>query len=188
MINKSRNLLWLVPLLLFITSPAWQPPMASFLKPRGSGDIKVEPNQDQQTRVFKMDSLVITMSTMGEVEWVINAKQAFTGKNDKEIKMTGVDAVHFGKNKEKILIKSDRGIYLVNKRHLTLIDNVVVSKPSEKQVMYSNLLHYYDLNKMVISPGKVKITAPDFTITAGRMDYDIASDGYDLSDHVICEF
>jgi LPS export ABC transporter protein LptC len=188
MIKNPRNLLWLMPVLLFVTSPLWKPALTSFLQPRGVYDPSVIRQPTEQQQSFVMDAITITMSSWGRVEWVINAKKAFTAKSDNEIGMIGVDALYTGDEKEQVRIISDRGIYTVDESHLVLIDNVVVDRPVSQQKMYTDLLHYYSDKKMIISPGKVEIRGPDFTIRSGRLEYDLVSKGYDFSNRVICEF
>lgn len=188
MIKNPRNLLWLIPLLLFLTSPLWKPPLEGFLKPRGVYDPGGDGQQVNDRQSFAMDSLTITLSSWGKVEWLVNARQAFTTKNDNEIGMIDVDALYTGDKKEKTRITSNRGIYKIDQGHLVLIDDVVVDKTKTKKKMFTDLLHYYSNDKMVVSPGKVKIQGPDFTIRAGRLDYDLVSNNYDFSNRVICDF
>ena len=69
-------------------------------------------------------------------------------------------------------------------QHLTLIDDVVIIKPLQYEEMYSDLLHYYDTTKMLISPGDVEIKGPKFNLKGGRMDYDVSTGGYDFNDRV----
>ena len=187
MIKNPRNLLWLIPVLLFVTSLLWKPVLNSFLQPRGVYDPSFS-SQPTEQQSFVMDAITITMSSWGRVEWVINAKKAFTVKSDKEIGMIGVDALYTGDEKEQTRIISDRGIYTVDESHLVLIDNVVVDRPVSQQKMYTDLLHYYNEQKMIISPGNVEIRGPDFTISSGRLEYDLVSKGYDFSNRVVCEF
>ncbi|MGW8161766.1 MAG: LPS export ABC transporter periplasmic protein LptC, partial [Desulfobulbales bacterium] len=169
-------------------SPFWKPVLSAFLTPRGGFDTSVfNVTGDKQAQRFIMDSITITMSNWGRVEWVINAKRAFTGKSDKEIGMMDVDAVYTGDDQEKTNITSSRGMYNVNKSHLILIDDVVILKPSSKQEMYTDLLHYYNKKKLVVCPGDVELRGPDFTITAGRLDYDLLKDNYDFSGRVKVE-
>lgn len=188
MIKNPRNLLWFIPLLLFVTSPLWKPPLSAFLQPRGTYDPDGAREPVKQEQSFVMDAVTITMSSWGRVEWVVNARQAFTGKSDKEIGMLDVDALYTGEEKEHTRITSERGLYDLDKSHLVLIDNVVVDKPVSQQQLYTDLLHYYNTEKLIVSPGKVRINGPDFTIRAGRLEYDLVSRGYDFSKRVICEF
>ncbi len=188
MIKNSRNLLWLIPLFLFVTSPLWKPAIISFLRPQGMYDSLVDEEPIEQQQSFVMDALTITMTSWGVVEWVVNAKQAFTTKSDKQIGMIDVDALYTGDKKGHTRITSDRGMYNVNESHLILIDNVVIDKPDSQQQMNTDLLHYYNDEKLIISPGEVEIRGPDFTIKSGRFEYDLVSKGYDFSNRVICDF
>jgi LPS export ABC transporter protein LptC len=110
-------------------------------------------------------------------------------KSDKEIGMIDVDALYTGgEGKEQTRVTSERGMYNVDKSHLVLIDNVVVDKSSSQQQIFTDLLHFYNDKKLIVTPGAVKIKGPDFTISAGSLEYDLVSNNYDFSNRVICEF
>lgn len=187
MMKNPRNLLWLLPLAVIGTSPLWKGSVEKFLKPRGGYDAKVAEAYTRQSQNFVMDDLTITLTTNGRAEWNIKARRAFTGKSDREIGMIDVDALYTGKGKDPVTITSNRGTYLMDERHLILIDNVVVLNPAKKEALYTELLHYYDATKMIISPVDVELQGPEFNIQAGRMDYDLSSDAYDFNDRVIVE-
>lgn len=186
MIRNPRNLLWILPLLLFVISPLWQPHVAAFLAPRGEYNPDLmEPVQTSPVQNFIMDTVAITLTSNGKEEWQIDAERAYTGENDHEIEMDGgVSAMYIGSEKEPTNITSGRGKYFINERHLVLIDDVVITKPVSEQQLFSDLVHYYDATKMVVSPGAVRLQAPGLRLTAGRMDYDLATGGYDFSDRV----
>jgi len=185
MITKPRNLLWIMPLLLFITSPLWQPPVTAFLTPRGGYNPKLAQVVDESPmQNFIMDSVAITMTSNGKEEWQIDAERAFTGENDHEIEMIGVSAMYIGTEKEPINISSRKGQYNINERHLILTDHAVVTKPTKDQQLFSDRLDYYDATKMVVSPGKVDLQAPGLKLTGGRMDYDLSTNGYEFSNRV----
>ena len=185
MIKNPRNLLWILPLCAFATSPLWQPPVAAFLTPRGGYNPKLAQLDEQSpAQNFILDTVSITLTNEGKEEWQIDADRAYTGENDHEIEMEGVSALYIGKEKEPTSITSRKGKYLINTRHLTLIEQVVVSKPTRDQHMYSELIQYDDNTKVVVSPGKVNLRAPNLKLTAGRMDYDMSSDAYEFSDRV----
>ena len=187
MIKNPRNLLWIIPLGLLLSSPLWESYVADFLKPRGGYDATVAEAYTRQSQNFVMDKLTITLSNNGRAEWTVNAERAFTGKTDREIGMIEVDALYTGKGKDPIAITSNRGTYLMDDRHLMLIDNVVLRKLASKEELFTDLLHYYDATKMVTSPVDVVIKGPRFSLRAGRMDYDLSSDGYDFNDRVSME-
>jgi len=185
MIKNPRNLLWLVPLLFFLASPLWQPPLADFLTPRGGYNPKlVQPQEDTPIQNFIMDAVAITMTSSGKEEWQIDAERASTGEREHEIEMEGVSAMYIGAEKEPINIESRQGVYFIDKRHLILTDHVKVSKPTKNQVLLSERLEYDDADKMLVSPGKVTIQAPNMRLNAGRMDYDFSTEGFEFSDRV----
>jgi LPS export ABC transporter protein LptC len=185
--NNPRNLLWMIPLGLVLSSPLWKSYVEDFLKPRGGYDAKVAEAYKRQSQNFVMDNIILTLSTNGQLEWTINAERAFTGKSDREIGMIEVDALYTAKGKEPFTISSNRGTYLMDDRHLILIENVVLRKPESHEELYTDLLHYYDATKMVVSPVEVDIRGPRFSLLAGRMDYDLSSDAYDFNDRVIVD-
>jgi len=188
MLHNPRNLLWLLPLLLFLTSPLWKPELTSFLRPRGGlavPEINLDDSAQQQR--FVMEAIKITMASAGRVEWEITAAQAFTGENDKDIGMVGVDAVYTGTDQEMTRISSARGQYDIGESHLTLMEDVVVDKPLSRQKLLTDLLHYYNNRKVVFCPGKVELLGPDFRIRGGSLRYDLVSRGYDFGDRVRVE-
>ncbi|HEB50553.1 MAG TPA: LPS export ABC transporter periplasmic protein LptC [Desulfobulbus sp.] len=188
MMKNPRNLLWLIPVLLFVSGPLWKPALVSFLTPRGDFEASLPGSGEGESQNFIMDSITITLNSEGRKEWIIKAARAFTGRTDRELGMIGVDALYVGKDpKQPIRISSNRGTYYLDERHLILIDSVVVRKPATHEVLYTDLLHYYDQTKMVISPVDVEIVGKGFTIRAGRMDYDLSTDGYDFSNGVIVD-
>ena len=183
--HSPRNLLWLLPLVFFVTTPLWLPPLSRFLAPRGgydprfSGQVSTTPIQN-----FTMDSVSITLTSKGKEEWQIDAKQAYTGERDNEIEMVAVNAMYIGTEREPTTVGSERGRYLVEARELILMDKVRISKPRQREELRTELLHYYDNTKMAHSPGPVEIITEDFHLNAGSMDYDLSTDGYDFGERV----
>ncbi|MCI5138464.1 MAG: LPS export ABC transporter periplasmic protein LptC [Candidatus Electrothrix sp. AR1] len=184
MIGNYRNLLWLIPVGIIAASPLWKGYAAQFLKPRGGYDEVAERAYQEQSQDFVMDDVIITFTNEGVHTWTIKAQQAQTGETDREIYMIDVDALYNKKGESPISITSKNGKYHMDDQHLTLIDDVVIIKPLQYEEMYSDLLHYYDTTKMLISPGDVEIKGPKFNLKGGRMDYDVSTGGYDFNDRV----
>jgi len=185
MITNPRNLLWMLPLLLFVSSPLWVPPLSDFLTPRGGYNPKLaQPQEETPTQNFIMDAVAITMTSGGKEEWQIDAARAYTSEREHEIEMEEVSAMYIGSEKEPINIESRKGSYLIDKRHLVLTDHVKVTKPLKNQVLLSDRLEYDDADKVLVSPGKVFIQAPNMKLNAGRMDYDFSTEGFEFSNRV----
>ena len=186
MIRNPRNLLWMLPLLLFAVSPLWMPPVSAFLTPRGGYTSKTTQSKDESSPMqnFVMEQVAITMTSKGMEEWQIDAERAFTGEREHEIEMEEVSAMYIGTRKEPINIESRKGSYRVDTRQLILSDHVKVVKPMQNQVMLSERLEYDDATKKLVSPGKVFIQAPDMRLDAGHMDYNFKTEGFDFTNRV----
>ena len=97
-----------MPLLLFVTSPLWQPAVAAFLAPRGDFSQNQALGGDTPSQQFVMDSVDIVLTSNGKEEWRINSEQARTGANDREIFMEVVEARYIGKDRPP---KKGNGLY-----------------------------------------------------------------------------
>ncbi|XOF34440.1 MAG: LPS export ABC transporter periplasmic protein LptC [Candidatus Electrothrix sp. YB6] len=184
MIGSYRNLLWILPLGVLASSPLWKEYAENFLKPRGGYDETAEKAYQEQPQDFVMDDVKIIFTSEGLRTWTIKADQARTGETDREIDMIDVDALYHKQGASPLTITSRSGKYHMDDHQLTLTEDVVIIKPLQHEELYSDLLHYYDTSKMLISPGDVEIHGPKFDLQAGRMDYDIAIGGYNFSRRV----
>jgi len=184
-LKNPRNLLWLLPLLLLLTSPFWHPLLGAFLTPRGGYNSKLShPQEESASENFVMEKVTMTLASQGVEEWQITAKRAFTGEVDQQIDMQGVNAKYVGAKREPIDIESREGSYRMDTRYLVLRDDVRITKPTVEQVLLSERLEYDDAKKTLISPGKVYIQAPNMKIDAGHMNYDFNSGDFDFTDRV----
>lgn len=179
-----RNLLWLIPLGLILTSPLWQGPAKAFLKPRGGYDATAQQAYTQKEQRFVMKDVVLTFYSKGELTWTVKAKEARTGATDREIDMATVHAVYSKKGDDPLTVTSTLGSYHLEDKHLTLIKDVVLVKPVQQEELRTDLLHYYDKSKMLVSPADVQIQSPAFDVQGGKMDYDVSTKAYDFGGRV----
>jgi LPS export ABC transporter protein LptC len=182
--GSLRNLLWIIPLGLIASKPLWQQPVVEFLKPRGGYDAAAAQAYTQESQDFVMEDVVLTFNNKGELTWTVKAEQARTGKTDREIEMTAVHAVYNKKGDDPITVTSRTGRYQMDEKHLTLTKDVVLVKPVQQEELHTELLHYDDLTKKLVSPEKVKINGPNFDLQGGKMDYDVTNKGYDFGGRV----
>ena len=184
-IASPRNLLWFLPLAAIVSAPLWLDPVSQFLAPRGGYDPRFAGRvSSSPTQNFTLDAVSITMTTKGVEEWQIDAQQAFTTEKDNEIELVGVNAMYIGREKPPTNITSKKGRYLVADRELVLMEDVRIKKPTSRQQLRTEILHYYDATKMAHSPVNVEIVPDDFRLNAGTMDYDLSTDGYDFGGRV----
>ncbi len=190
--KNPRNLLWLIPLIVWLTNPLWKPSLTTFLEPRGDFNVSLSMAAGKDEQHFIMEEITITTTGQGRREWEITAKQAHTGDTDRQIELTTVHAFYKGKGEgrdkdEPVIIISDSGSYFIDKTHLILRDNVFLQKTMTGEELRTDLLHYYGAEKMLVSPTPVAITGPGFSLQAGRMDYDLVTGGYEFGERVKIE-
>lgn len=183
---SRRNLLWLIPLLLFMTFPLWRIPVAAFLAPRGGYDPALA-GRKLDSHNFSMENVHLTESDQGQTTLQIDAKRASTGKDSSEIVMEEVDAVLSGlESDKKTFITSRKALLDREASHLTLIDDVVVMRPMDSFELYTDLLFYDGRSHIARSPGKTLIIGKDIEIRGTTLIYNTLNESYDLGGRVRC--
>lgn len=178
MINLNRrNLVWLIPALIIITFPAWHLPIASFLAPRGVDEENGQSGLDRQ-HDFVMQKVFIVQNQAGSKTAEIRARQAYTSDAPDEFVLVDINSDLFNDEGERVNIKADSGIYNTKTRLLILNKNVVVNRVSENQWLYSDLLHYYDKERIIDSPVPTRLMAERAEITGSSLRYDILTGQY----------
>lgn len=181
----NRNILWLTPLLLILTYPLWSIPVGHFLTPRGGFDPEVKKGPSKEHN-FNMEYVKITQNQEGKDTALISAEKARTGETPNIFLMEQVIADIYDQDGSITKITADSGKYDNRSQLLTLTDNVVVNRTSDKQFLYSDLLHYNSKDRTVHSPGATRLLAEKASIDGGSLHYDISSQTYEIADGVRC--
>jgi len=183
-INR-RSLVWLIPAVMILTFPVWRIPVASFLAPRGTEQSKITtPAEDEHD--FVMKTVHIVQNQAGKKTAEIRASQAFTSDKPNEFVLGNVDADMFDEQGDIINIKAKTGLYNTETRHLVLSKNVVVNRVSENQRLYSELLHYYENERLIDSPGATRMMSDNADIKGSSLTYDVVSGQYRIGGRVYC--
>lgn len=186
MLNLNRrSLVWLIPALMILTFPIWRIPVASFLAPRGIEDTKITTKSEDE-HDFVMKTVRIEQNKAGAKTAEIRASQAFTSDKPDEFVLGDVDADMFDEQGNIVNIRAKTGLYNTETRHLILSKNVVVTRVSENQKLYSNLLHYYDNERLIDSPGDTRMVAEKADIKGSSLTYDIVTGQYLIGGRVYC--
>jgi len=179
----SRNLIWIIPFLLFLSFPLLRIPTASFLTPRGGYDSSLEDRQ-LDAHNFVMDGVYITQSEDGKTNLEISADRAYTGATPEEFRLEEVDAVITGKDGEQTFITARQGILYKATSILTLKREVVIMKPKDKFELYTELLIYNEKTHIANSPGKTQILGEKIEVTGHTLVYNNLTSAYDLGGRV----
>jgi len=182
MLNR-RNILWLIPLFLLISFPAWRLPLTSFLQPRGSYDPG-SGEQHQDTHNFVMDKVIIMQNQAGKTTAEIRADRALTSDKPNEFILITVDADLYDEDNDQVKVRAEKGIYNTETRQLTLEGSVHVDRIATRQQLFSELLYYYDKNRTIKSPGATRLLGKQIEIKGSSLDYDIISGQYQIGGRV----
>lgn len=182
---KRRNLIWLIPLVFIITFPVWRIPAARFLAPRSQSDYSTAKTAgDRQD--FTMEKVKILQSKSGRVTAEIRAQKAFTTAKPDEYILGTVEATLLNDRGESTFVTADSGIFDGASQKLTLKDNVVITRSSGNQQLFTELLYYEDSRRLVNCPGKTRLIGKDIEITGTGLDYDVEKGVYQLGGRVLC--
>ncbi len=181
-----RNLIWVIPFLLFVSFPLWRIPVSTFLAPRGGYDSALA-NRKLDNHNFTMDKVQITQSNDGKVSLEIVADRVYTGNSPDEIKMTAVDAIITSASDEQTFVTARKATLDKIKTILTLIDEVVLMKPKDKFELYSELVIYDKNSNILHSPGKTQVLGEKVDLTGKNLVFNTVTEAYDLGGRVRCK-
>jgi len=180
-----RNTIWLIPLSIIITFPLWSIPVGKFLTPPGDF-TPTQKDQKPDTHNFNMDTVKILHNQKGKKTAFIRARSAHTGEDPNILILEIVNADLFDEEGNITNIVAKTGKYSTTTKILTLIDDVVVNKTQDKQLLYTDLLIYDSELRTVNSPGKTRLEGDKVEINGGSLHYDIQSRTYVIDKRVHC--
>lgn len=181
-----RNLIWIIPLCLFVTFPLWRIPVTKFLTPRGGYDPSLA-QRKLDSHNFNMTNVHITQSEFGKTTLEIVAVRAYTGSNESEFKMENVDAIITGASGEQTYVTARKGILDKEAALLTLIDEVVVMNPAEQIELYTDLLIYNDKSHIAKSPGKTQVIGEKIEVRGKNLIFNTLTKTYQIDGRVHCK-
>lgn len=168
MMSGSRNLLWLLPLFLLLTSPLWWPVTAGFLTPRSSELPALTGGSSSQQSSFRLEQLEFLQHSQGNEEIRLKAAQASTSATEAPIILEEIDTIINDKAGKVLLLRGDKGVYDSRQQILTLTDSVKVTT-AEGYILTAQSLRYLNRHKLLESDQPVRLTGPDMEILAGTL-------------------
>ena len=186
MMTGYRNILWLLPLTLLFSWPVWSGSAIKFLTPRGgliSNLAAPPPVTGKEGAGFSMEGVLFSQLKNGELDWQIQAKHLYSGKDQDTMQMETVEAQVFKNGQRRFVITGQEGEYDNKKKILTLHKGVKVQ--AEKGFLVrSDSLSYDDLTRRITTTMPVQVTDKGIDIHGKGMDYDMRKDSYDLGGRV----
>lgn len=177
MITSFKNILWLLPLLLFVSWPLWGSLLTTFLTV--SDDFKL-PATAANTRIntFAMDDIVFTQHNKGVQELQITVQNLHTSNDENRLHMKQVKVTAYSNQQQTLHITSISGLYDTIEQVVTLTDNVqVVTRQGYK--IFSQRLYFFDKQNKVTTTDHVQIIiGTNIEIRGTGMMYDMTTGAY----------
>ncbi len=178
MMTGTRNILWLLPLLLLVTWPLWGGVVEDFLTPRQDSN-GTEQSALPAPKNFSMDGVVFHQDKQGVRDWRINTRRLYTEGGETRLKMEQVDAAVFREHQPRFHIVSNSGLYDSKLQLLTLLDNVTVENGDGYEI-HTEALQYDDKNRQIKTEAPVQIDGKQIEITGVGLRYDMDSGAYEI--------
>jgi LPS export ABC transporter protein LptC len=185
MLSGPRNLLWIIPLTLLVTSPVWKPGVEEFLSPHGH--LKVKTGEPVQDNSFILTDVQLSRYENGQADLVLSAARVQSGRRGKDsFHLQNVDATLYAKGRERAHITGGEGFYDDDKQILTLVENAAVVAKN-KYELRADALRYLIPYKTVKTAAGIFFKSKDTTVRGTGMSYNLESGAYRVGGRVVCD-
>lgn len=180
-----RNLLWILPLAMLVSAPAWKGPLGRFLAPRGGLDLAASALAG---RTFRMEGVVFSQMNRDQVEWRLEAGEMASGDNENDLRFTDIRALLYGEapageEAGATVITSPRGRYDTETEILDLLDNVVVQAEGGYE-LHADSAAFAARRNQVTAKGGVRLSGGNFKASGRQFRFDLASRNMELEGQV----
>lgn len=110
----------------------------------------------------------------GIKEWSLNASSANYFEEQKKVKFKNFEVTFFLDNREKIILKADRGILNTGSNDIEVEGNVTVTHKS--YYLLTDKMFYDNKKRIIFSKTRVNITGKSFKLEANSMLHDLKTD------------
>jgi len=182
MMAGSRNLLWIIPLVLLLGWPLYGPPLARFLAPRG--DFGRDGQVGEATKRFVMEDVFYIQEKGGKMDWRIRANRLATDRANSDLmEMAAVKGTFFRNNAENMQVGAAFGLYDSKNEVLTLRNNVELLTAGGYTIR-SEQLAYHEKEKRITGTAPVRMTGKSLDIRGNGLDYNMETKAYKVGGRV----
>ena len=185
MISGTRNLLWIIPLFLLLTSPVWKGQFARFLMPGGDRRIEAASATTTRDRSVSLSEVTLSRFDNGLLEMLLTAERVQSERSGMNLLyLEGVDLLLFGQGEKKAHITGGEGSYDTTHNIITMVEDVAV-KTSDNLELSTDALRYLITYKTMKTASEIFFTSRRATVRGTGMMYDFESGEYRVGGRVI---
>ena len=179
----SRNLLWLLPLILLATSPLWWPSLSAFLQPRGDFTTPLD-SRLHQNKSFSMQAVRLIQNKGNRKDMVLNASEVMTTPEDQNrMEMKDITATLFDDKNRPINIVSGEAEYDIKRQELLLQNDVVLTSPDGYELK-TQVLRYFTKEREVKTAEAVSLAGSNLDLKGKGMFLDLDSNAFRIGGRV----
>lgn len=187
MISGTRNFLWILPLLLLVTSPIWKPLAVGFLSPH-SLSLQVQESASSTNEHIQLRGVRLTRSENGQPEMFLRAEEVKSGTGGMdEFYFKNIAVTLLEQGKTNIEIAGGEGHYDAIKEIVTVVDDVSVLVRDEYE-LYADALRYLAPYKTLKTASDIFFKSKDVSVRGTSMSYNMSTGNYRVGSRVICDF
>lgn len=182
MISGPRNLLWLIPLALLLTSPLWKGPFVRLLMPHGEESAPVTTPRE---RTVALTGVELNRYENGKQEMLLAAERVESGRDGLNLlSLAGVDLRLFVEGEPRAHITCGEGSFDTVRRLITLVEDVTVTTSDELELR-TDALRYFLNKKTMKTATPVLFQSPRVTLRGIGMMYHFGSGDYRVGGRVV---
>ncbi len=186
--NFSRNKVWVLPLLVLVAYPLWQPTVARFLAPRDSTVVFSQKTANGDGRNLHLYGITMSQSSGDKLEMVLKADSVATGDSSgTEYFFKNIDCQLYDDQGLPTQVKGGEALLATDKNIITIIEDVVVVSSDGKSEIKTDALRYFTQYKVAKTATPVLIKTEGADISGNSMMYNVRTGAFRVGGGVVFE-
>jgi LPS export ABC transporter protein LptC len=169
---STRSQLLGLPVLFFLLTPLWLPPLSSFLTPPAL-EKATEKTAAARANGFLMEGLTFSQTNNEQEEIHLTARQAFSENSDQQILLIGVTANLSDENGRELAVSSDEATYYPPEKQIILKKAVEIA--TDDFIGRTELLNYFPEVRIAETTEDVDFSGAEMKIRGTGFSYDLGS-------------
>lgn len=178
---NRRNILWLVPLAIFMLSPLWWGVAADFLALEERA--RVETLRPESS--FVMEGVFLSQAKNGVDELFLQTTRMHSEKNQDLLFLEQPATTILNQKDKTVTVNGDEAIYETSKEILTMMGDVRLV--TGNTLVLTPVMRYLAKYKKLKSAAAMELLAEGMRITGTSFMYDLESGNFRVGRRVHCE-
>ena len=183
-----RNRVWLLPLIVGLAFPYWNPYVVDFLAvPEDKKILNSEVMKKGEQRL-QMNNMLLKQTKNGKLEMIVHAEHVVGGNPDTDsYHLEGVKCQLYGENDGETIITGGEALLESTKGLITIVDEVAIIVDQGKYSIKTEALRYF-LNYRMLKTATPVIYQGDIgSVVGNSMSYNLNTGDFRVTGAVVCD-